>query len=223
MATRRRQRSFWIWLEALIIWLAAYILLATIRMNVLHQERLTEARRAGKPILYAFWHGRQIALFKANPERRLAVMASLSRDGAVQAQICKRFGIWSVRGSSSRRGLSAMLMLGRMLADGISVGLAVDGPRGPVFAAKPGILALARVRGCPVVPITVGFRRKLELRRTWDRFQIPAPFTSATVAYGEPLLVPADADASSLEETAALLTNDLRRLTAEVDGVSLDG
>jgi hypothetical protein len=210
-------------LEALVIWLAAYLLLATLRMQVLHQERLVEARRAGRPILFAFWHGRQAALFKANPERRLAVMASLSRDGTVQAQICKRFGVLSVRGSSSRRGLSAMLRLGKMLADGISVGLAVDGPRGPVFAAKPGILALARVRGCPVVPITVGFRRKLELRRTWDRFQIPTPFTRATVAYGEPLWVPADADASFLEETAVLLTNDLRRLTAEVDGVSLDG
>ncbi len=57
MTTHRRGRSFWIWLEALVIWLAAYLLLATLRMQVLHQERLVEARRAGKPILYAFWHG----------------------------------------------------------------------------------------------------------------------------------------------------------------------
>jgi lysophospholipid acyltransferase (LPLAT)-like uncharacterized protein len=223
MASRRPLHSFWIWFEALILWLVAYVLLATIRMKVLHQERLFEARQAGKPILFAFWHGRQLALFKANPERRLVVLASLSRDGALQTQVCKRFGVLSVRGSSSRRGLSAMLRLGKMLATGVSVGLAVDGPRGPLFVAKRGILALARARGCPVVPMTVGFRRKLELRRTWDRFQIPVPFTRATVAYGVPLWVPSDIDASSLEEMAARLTNDLRSLTAEVDGASLAG
>jgi lysophospholipid acyltransferase (LPLAT)-like uncharacterized protein len=220
MATPKIHRSVWIWLETLVIWLVVYVLAATIRMKILYQERLFEARKAGKPIVYAFWHGRQIALFKANPEKHIVVMASMSRDGELQARVCERFGVDAVRGSSSRRGLSAMLALGRLLADGISIGLAVDGPRGPVFTVKPGILALARVRGCPVVPITAGFKRKLELR-SWDRFQIPAPFTRATVAYGVPLWIPADADANYLEDAAARLTQEMRKLTVEVDGLPL--
>lgn len=217
VTTQPMKRSFWIWLIAWIIWVVVYLLLATVRLKVLYLDRLAEARRAGKPILYAFWHGRQVALFRANPEKKLFVMASKSRDGELQARVCERFGVSSVRGSSSRGALSAMLKLGRILKSGTSVGLAVDGPRGPVFTAKPGILMLARSHGCPVVPLTAGFKRKLELR-SWDRFQIPAPFTKATVAWGTPVWVPADATEGDLEDAARRLTDEMRRLTAEVDG-----
>jgi lysophospholipid acyltransferase (LPLAT)-like uncharacterized protein len=95
--------------------------------------------------------------------------------------------------------------------------MAVDGPRGPACEAKPGISALARHNGSPILPITVGFRRAFTFGRAWDRFQLPVPFTRTVVAYGDPLWVPTEGGAQVLAEVAARLTQALRALTAEVD------
>jgi lysophospholipid acyltransferase (LPLAT)-like uncharacterized protein len=144
-------------------------------------------------------------------------MTSLSRDGEMQASICRRFGLEVVRGSSSRRGFSGLMALGRRLKEGISVGMAVDGPRGPAFEAKSGIVVLARRSGSPIVPITAGFGRFKQLKKAWDRFLIPLPFTRATVAYGEPIQVSRQATSQQMREAAAQLTASLQALTAEVD------
>lgn len=202
-----------------MVWLLARLLLMTVRLRVLHPERLEKARESGRTLLYAFWHGRQLMLFRANPERgrRLAVITSLSRDGEMQTLICRRFGLEVVRGSSSRGGLSGLLALSRCLKNDCSVGLAVDGPRGPKFLAKPGIVVLARNTGSPILPITVGFRHRWELNRAWDRFQIPWPFTVAWVAFGEPFRVPADTTPSDAERYCETLTLRLSELTSEVD------
>lgn len=215
--------NLWSRIKAFVVWLVARVVLATLRVRTLYLDRLAQARELGRPILYAFWHGRQLALFKANPEAALTVMTSLSRDGEMQASVCKRFGLKVVRGSSSRRGFSGLMALGRRLKDGISVGMAVDGPRGPVFEAKSGIVVLARRSGAPIVPITAGFGRFMQLKKAWDRFLIPLPFTRATVAYGEPILVSRKATSAQMREATARLTESLQRLTEEVDAHSRRG
>jgi len=208
--------------KAFLVWLLARMLLATLRVRVSGGDSLQRLRREG-PLVYAFWHGRQLALFGAIPERPLAVMASLSRDGQMQAEICRRFGLEVVRGSSSRGGLGGLLGLGRRLRHGRSVALAVDGPRGPAHQAKPGVVALAAASGRPIVPVAVGLRRKLVLRRAWDRFQIPAPFTRVQVAFGEPLQVESAPGSARLEEIARELDRRLRALCDEVDASAVAG
>lgn len=215
----RRFTAIWLAWQAWLIWALARLLLALVRIRQRHGERLQRAQAGGGPLLYAFWHGRQLALFKANPERgrRLAVMTSLSRDGCLQSLVCRRFGLEVVRGSSSRSGLAGLVAMGRRLRAGVSVGVAVDGPRGPAAVAKPGIIALAWTAGVPIVPITVGFRRRWVLRRAWDRFAIPKPFTRATVAFGEPLWVARRPEGCDAPGLAAELGRRLRELDAEVD------
>jgi hypothetical protein len=218
-APNRKTTGLWLAVQAWLIWALVRLLLALVRLRRRHGERLQRARAGGRPLLYAFWHGRQLALFKANPERgrRLAVMTSLSRDGSLQSLVCRRFGLEVVRGSSSRSGLAGLLAMGRRLRAGASVAVAVDGPRGPALVAKPGIIALAWTAGLPIVPITVGFRRRWVLHRTWDRFAIPKPFTRATVAYGEPLWVTRRPEGCDAPGLAAELGRRLRALDAEVD------
>lgn len=203
-------------LKAFIVWLLARLLLLTLRVRVSGLGEVQRLRHEG-PLVYAFWHGRQLALFGAIPERPLVVMASLSRDGNMQAAICRRFGLEVVRGSSSRGGLGGLLGLGRMLRRGRSVALAVDGPRGPAHQAKPGVLALAAASGRPIVPVAAGLRRKLVLRRAWDRFQIPAPFTRVQVVFGEPLTVEPAPGSARMEELARQLDRRLQSLCDEVD------
>ncbi|RLB75387.1 MAG: hypothetical protein DRH24_19665 [Deltaproteobacteria bacterium] len=210
----------WIRLKAFLIWFVARILLGTLRLRMLHVDRLTRARQDGRPVIYAFWHGRQIAYFYHRPEKRLTVMTSLSADGELQTQICRRFGLDVARGSSSRGGLRALVGLSRALREGQSVGMAVDGPRGPAEEPKAGVLALAQQSGVSIIPISVGYSRKRVLRRAWDGFQIPKVFSRAVMGYGKALAVPRDANPDDLEALRLALRDALLALGTEVDAAA---
>ena len=56
------------------------------------------------PLIFCFWHGRQAGLFAYPRTRPMAVLASLSRDGTLQARILRLLGFTVFRGSSSRGG-----------------------------------------------------------------------------------------------------------------------
>ncbi|HOX44272.1 MAG TPA: lysophospholipid acyltransferase family protein [Myxococcota bacterium] len=205
-------------MAAFLVWLVAWLLVRSLRLRVHGLEQIERLHAAGRPILYCFWHGRQLALFRVNPERPprppLVVLTSRSRDGEVQARVCRRFGLRVVRGSSSRGGLAGLLALSRASRAGHALGVAVDGPRGPAGQAKPGALALARATGAALVPLGAGYRHRLELARAWDRFQIPPPFGRVEVLFGVPIELAPDAD---LEAAAARLGQALGALSDEAD------
>jgi lysophospholipid acyltransferase (LPLAT)-like uncharacterized protein len=61
----------------------------------------------------------------------------------------------------------------------------------------------------------VGARWKLEFR-SWDRFLVPLPGSRVVVAYGEPVVVPSDADAALVEQKRQELESILLKLSEEV-------
>jgi lysophospholipid acyltransferase (LPLAT)-like uncharacterized protein len=92
-----------------------------------------------------------------------------------------------------------------------------DGPRGPRYQAKPGVLQLARATGAPIFPVTYGAAWKITVR-SWDRLLIPCPLSRVTYVVGQPILVPADASAEQMEEKRRELEARLRAITAQADG-----
>ncbi len=190
-----------------LAWCAAWLLrawIATLRY-----------RRSGPAIegpgVVAFWHGDQLPLFGQRPRGALVAPVSLSRDGRLQARILARLGIAEAPGSSSRGGSRAARGLLRAVRRGAVALMAVDGPRGPRHEVKPGVVFLARLSGAPVWPVGVAVARGRRLKRAWDRYLLPLPFTRAWVVVGEPLRFEADADpeaaraalAAGLSEVAA--------------------
>jgi lysophospholipid acyltransferase (LPLAT)-like uncharacterized protein len=81
-------------------------------------------------------------------------------------------------------------------------GFAVDGPRGPARTAQPGAVWLAKLTGNPVVPFHMEASGYWSLK-TWDRTQIPKPFSTVALAVGSPIDVPRDADEATLEAKRA--------------------
>lgn len=139
--------------------------------------------------MLAFWHGEQLALLPARPAGPLIAPISLSADGRLQARIMARLGVDDAPGSSSRGGLGAARRLIRALRRGAVVLLAVDGPRGPRHAVKPGAAFIARATEAPVHPVGVAVRRGRRLQRAWDRFLLPLPFTRVHVVFGPPIVL----------------------------------
>src|SRR5690606_18607072 len=108
------------------------------------------------------------------PERRITGLVSASRDGAVLAKFLSYLGVRTVRGSSSRFGREAVHSLVQELRAGYDVVVTPDGPRGPMYDMKPGVLLAANRAGARVVLVGVSCRPCFRLK-SWDRFQIPWP------------------------------------------------
>ncbi|MBR4124917.1 MAG: hypothetical protein IKR13_01820, partial [Victivallales bacterium] len=69
--------------------------------------------------------------------------------------------------------------------------LTVDGPRGPRYTVHPGAVALARDGQAPLVPVLFNAKHYWQLK-SWDKMQIPWPFTRMTMIIGKPLDLPLD-------------------------------
>jgi len=176
-------------------------------------ERFDEiAARRQQPIM-AFWHGRILPATYYFRRRGIVVITSENFDGEWIARIIERFGFGTARGSSSRGGVKALLQLTRVIAAGKPAGFTVDGPRGPARVAQPGALWLAKATGHPVLPFHLEASRHWTLG-SWDRTQIPKPFTTVALAVGEPFDVAPDADAATIESARVLLEARLHALEA---------
>jgi len=170
----------------------------------------------GQPVIFCLWHNRlaiSMVVHRRHP-RKLAALVSASKDGALLASVLGTFGVEQVRGSSSRRGPQALLELTSHAKRGYDLAITPDGPRGPRYVVQNGIIALAQVTGLPIVPVTCNTQRKICLK-SWDRFQIPLPFSRCELILGEPIHVRREADA--LEREGLRLTLESRLLQSSQD------
>ncbi len=147
----------------------------------------------------AFQHGTQFALLGWAPRRDTAVLVSLSADGDLQAAALPRLGLVVRRGSSSRAGARGLLALIRTMRDGLDGAFAVDGPRGPRGVVKKGAVLAARRSGGILVPMGASARHALVLRRAWDHFLLPLPFTRVAIVLGDALEPDGDDPRAALE------------------------
>jgi lysophospholipid acyltransferase (LPLAT)-like uncharacterized protein len=161
----------------------------TLRFEVEDRHGLQKAP-ASQRYIGALWHNRLLliahVIWLFLPVRRGgAALISASRDGALIADVVKRYGFQVVRGSSSRHGTSALLQLADVIASGRDPLITPDGPRGPVYRLGGGIIFLAQKTNVPVQPINFEYSSCWRVK-SWDRFILPKPFSTVRVIFGEP-------------------------------------
>jgi lysophospholipid acyltransferase (LPLAT)-like uncharacterized protein len=189
----------------------------TVRVSLVNKAAPDRLNDEGRNFIYAFWHGRQFLLLYGHRGTGIILPSSESRDGEVQAGILKRFGYRVVRGSSKRKGEKALLGLVDGLRKGISIALAVDGPRGPVYEVKQGITYLAGKLGKPIIPVSTSAQRYWILEKIWDKYLLPVPFTRGVAIYGEPIMVNGTSEEeleNKRKEVAAALNSLMARADA---------
>jgi lysophospholipid acyltransferase (LPLAT)-like uncharacterized protein len=182
---------------------AFYILIKligyTLRYEVDGEDPRPRIREAGKTPIFAIWHNRIFASIYFMRGDGIVVLTSKSFDGEYIARFLTKFGFGSVRGSSSRGGVRGMVEMIRLIRAGLPMAFTVDGPRGPRYEAKSGPVVLAKKTGNPILSFVVECERFWQVK-SWDRLQIPKPFSRARVFYAEPVSVPEDADDDVIEE-----------------------
>jgi len=204
-----RQRAV-LWLVSMAGYLAIRIIGPTLRYQVSIEEGGPENEHF-HPAIYVFWHRCVFPATYFYRHRGIAVMTSKSFDGEYIARIIERFGFPAVRGSSSRGAVRALLGMHKVLDKGASVAFTIDGPRGPLYVAKPGPVLLARNTGAPIYCFHIALEKAWVLK-SWDRFIIPKPFSRALVRVGRLMHVPADLNSDALAAYHAEMQSELDRL-----------
>jgi lysophospholipid acyltransferase (LPLAT)-like uncharacterized protein len=172
------------------------ILRATIKVKISGREKL----RKDSNHIFCLWHSFvPLALVSAIP----LIPAVLDRSPQVWMQhpawymkpIHVLLRLMSVKkiilGSTGHSGRNAAERLENHLRQGCSTVLNPDGPHGPAFVLKKGILHLSLKSCVPVVALRFSSSRFRELK-TWDRKKIACPFSTIEMKIGEPFQVTND-------------------------------
>jgi lysophospholipid acyltransferase (LPLAT)-like uncharacterized protein len=210
--------SRWKRLQAAAIAALGYPVVAalgsTLHWRVSGLQHLEAIRAAGHQPVMGFWHGRILPATVYFRRRGIVVITSENFDGEWIARIIERFGYGTARGSTSSGGKRALRQLMREMKAGRPAGFTLDGPRGPARVAQPGAVWLAMATGNPLLPFHLEASASWTAR-SWDRTQIPKPFSTVGVAVGEPLYVEPHASDAALEAARLELERRLSALEAE--------
>ena len=210
---RRRDRAV-IRIADILFYCLIRVIGSTIRWQVRGIEHLDEIYESGHRSIFTFWHA---CIFPATwfwRQRGIVVMSSRSKDGEYIARFIQRFGYGTARGSSSRGAGRALAEMSECLDCNVDVAFTIDGPRGPAYVAKPGAVTLARHSGQAILPFHITSKRYLPLS-SWDRLQIPLPFTRAIALIAPAIYVPRNASEDEVRRKQVLLQDTLDRLKSE--------
>jgi len=101
-------------------------------------------------------------------------MISKSSGGQIISGVANRTGWYTVRGSSSKGGRSALHGMILKLKENSLAAHIADGPRGPAGVVKAGVIRMASAADAMIVPAYTS-ADKAWYFNSWDSFMIPCP------------------------------------------------
>ncbi|MGB5173390.1 MAG: lysophospholipid acyltransferase family protein [Thermoanaerobaculia bacterium] len=211
------------WKRRFVEWFAIHVFGGLILPLVIRSWRVEfdlpphlKQLRDGHKVILAFWHNRQIGLIRVADELRpVKVLISRHGDGEIIARIVARFGIGSVRGSSTRGGKAAVRQLVSASRQS-HLAITPDGPVGPRYHAKHGVALVAALTGLPVTWISWSTDRAWRFK-SWDRFILPKPFARIRYRVEGTVEIDRNAGAEEIEAGRLEIESRLNALTATLD------
>ncbi|MCM8540760.1 MAG: lysophospholipid acyltransferase family protein [Lentisphaeraceae bacterium] len=193
----------------------------TLRVKRTDSMGVSTGKEAGNYAV-AMWHNRifcMLPLFHAKFRTNTVTVSSRSKDGQVMTDCVKHFGLETIRGSSNKEGrdkggAAALILAIRALKSGKNICFTVDGPQGPKYKVKPGIFKASQKSGAKILPITANMHSYWEVK-SWDKLQIPKPFSKVEVIIGEPITVEKSSTPEELDALKEKLEQSLLDLKVD--------
>ncbi len=195
---------------------------ATCRITLIGGDVYRKYTQSPYPAVVGTWHRGAIFLVWFFRRLKPMIMFSRSNDGELIAGFAEKLGVIPVRGSSSRGGGQALRTMVKFLGGNGSrlAATVLDGPRGPRFVAKRGLLFLAKIGKAPLVPVVVSAWPAVTLKRSWDRTLIPLPFSRVIVMIGDPIHIPQETDSAGLGDIRVMVENTLKGMVRQADAAT---
>jgi lysophospholipid acyltransferase (LPLAT)-like uncharacterized protein len=197
---------------AAIVYAVVRLIGPTFRFEIIGVNNATQTRERGEPAIGAFWHRCifQAVWFWRN--RGIVVLNTVNFDGQWTRRVIERLGFGTAQGSSSRGAIEGLTAMAQCLEEGRHVALTIDGPRGPRYVAKPGAVILGRRTGKPISVFHIATQSGYTLKKSWDLFRLPRPYSRAVIVFAPLIRVPTDADGSAVTQKQAEVQESLERV-----------
>jgi len=172
---------------------------SSLRLKVEGWEEPAQMLEVKQSLIFSSWHGKSWIPAYFLRDLGIYALTSLSRDGSYMTEVLENLGWNTVRGSSSRGGSRSLLSLYKKLKKGESTALTPDGPTGPIYEVKPGIIFLQQRAGSLIVPIGADAVWKKNFN-SWDNYLLPLPFSRASLVFGSAFAFNPELDMQSKQQ-----------------------
>ena len=181
----------------------------TLKIEIIGKENISE----DKPYVLALWHNKVVATVLAlGFIKKRAGLASPSADGELISVPLEKLGYKMIRGSSGKDSVKGLVQLIKAVKEGYTIGTPLDGPKGPRFEAKQGMMYVAQKSGRPMVFMGAAYSKKWVLSKTWDKCQIPKPFSKVVCVISEPFYLEKSIPVEDYKEIVEKKLNDINEV-----------
>ncbi|MEY3386559.1 MAG: hypothetical protein RIR53_1370 [Bacteroidota bacterium] len=165
------------------------------------------------PCIVTLWHGEMLPTLATFGPFHSIVLVSPSQDGKILQQLLRDWGHTIVEGSSSKGGKQALEQLVALAPSNIIL-ITPDGPRGPARQSKPGAVVAAQRSGVPIVQVRMRATTVYTFQRSWDRFQVPLPFSRITLHISGAVTIGRDLSQQDIDAEITRLDQRMHELGA---------
>jgi lysophospholipid acyltransferase (LPLAT)-like uncharacterized protein len=165
-----------------------------------------------KPAIIAFWHGLMLPVWKYFSKYEPKAVVSLSKDGEVLSSLLEKWGYGLIRGSSSKGGKEVLETIVESANNNYTL-ITPDGPQGPIYEFKPGAVIASQRSGVPLVLCRVKIKSKKIFGKSWDKFQLPCPFTKIILNFSEPIRINTESDKEEIDKLLKYCELKLKELS----------
>lgn len=189
MRLKQIKQDFLRWLGNLILVWIMKVIFRTIQIDYKNKEAVEKLKGEGKNFIISFWHGNMLLGWFVHRGKNSASLISKSKDGALLAKLLKNWNYEVIRGSSNDGGKEALFKMVKLASDNKILAMTPDGPKGPIHKFKAGAVITAKKTGVPIVLAGISYKRKIVMRKSWDRFEVPRVFSKTFITYSDPIYI----------------------------------
>lgn len=205
------KKSFLNFLGLNVLTFIVNLVIKTYRIDIQNSDAVKKVLNNDKQFIVAFWHGRMLIPWYVHKNYKIAALVSKSKDGEILTRLLKNWNYKVVRGSSHIGGKEALKIMEDKLDEGFSFAITPDGPTGPPHKMKPGAVVLAHRKKVPLFLIGTA-SKKHYVFNSWDKFQVPKPFSKIVVIYSEPVFVKEESTREDINKIIEVCENKLIEL-----------
>lgn len=177
-----KNSSFFSFLLKTVLYSLVRLLITTYRLRVTYGAGIKKNLMENEGVFY-FWHQQIIAgmtfFFKQKATGYCVV--SPSGDGMIAGHVCRKLGFTVLYGSSNKASIQLVRQALAGLKERHQLCIVGDGSRGPAFELQKGVSYLAAKAQVPLVYVECASSWHVTVKKSWDKFQIPLPFSKIYV------------------------------------------
>ena len=197
----------------LLVYYIIMLIKLTLKIEIIGKENMDD----DKPYVLALWHNKVVSTVLAlGFIKKRAGLASPSADGELISVPLEKLGYRMIRGSSGKDSVKGLVQLIRAVKEGYTIGTPLDGPKGPRFEAKQGMIYVAQKSGKPMIFMGAAYSKKWVLSKTWDKCQIPKPFSKVVCVISEPFAIPKDGEMDTYQKIVEKKLNDINEVAENI-------